>query len=45
MPGFGDFNKGEKKKAKKGKEGSRPLESNAPTYVMPDLIPKKKKDW
>jgi len=44
MPGFGGFYKGEKKKSKKSKEG-KSIESNAPTYVMPELIPKKKKDW
>jgi hypothetical protein len=44
MPGFGGFYKGEKKKAKKGKDG-KIISSNAPTYVMPELISKKKKDW
>ncbi len=44
MPGFGGFYKGEKKKAKKDKEGKM-ISSNAPTYVMPELISKKKKDW
>lgn len=44
MPGFGGFYKGEKKKSKKGREG-KSISSNAPTYVMPELISKKKKDW
>lgn len=44
MPGFGSFYKGEKKKAKKDKEGKQAY-SNAPTYVMPELVSKKKKDW
>ena len=45
MPGFGGFYKGEKKKAKKGKDGGKNVYSSAPTYVMPDLISKKKKEW
>ena len=44
MPGFGGFYKREKKKAKKGKDG-KVISSNAPNYVMPELISKKKKDW
>lgn len=43
MPGFGSFYKGEKKKPKKGKEKTQEY-SDAPTYVMPELISKKKKD-
>lgn len=43
MPGFGSFYKGEKKKAKKDKD--KVVSSNAPTYVMPEIISKKKKDW
>ena len=41
MAGFGGFYKGEKKKAKKGKEG-KSVASNAPTYVMPEIVSKKK---
>ena len=41
MVGFGSFYKGEKKNAKKGKD-NKPVYSNAPTYVMPELISKKK---
>ncbi len=44
MPGFGGFYKGEKKKPKKGKDNKGGI-STAPTYVMPELISKKKKDW
>lgn len=44
MGSFGGFYKGEKKKAKKGKErkaGSNGL--SAPTFVLPEIIGKKKK--
>lgn len=41
MPGFGGFYKGEKKKAKKGKDG-KSIVSSAPTYVMPEIVSKKK---
>ena len=44
MPGFGSYYKGEKKKSKKDKEG-KTVSSNAPVYVMPELVSKKKKDW
>ncbi|MEK9176608.1 MAG: hypothetical protein AAB520_04145 [Patescibacteria group bacterium] len=44
MPGFGGFYKGEKKKAKKDKEAKNSF-SSAPTYVMPEIVSKKKKDW
>jgi len=44
MPGFGGFYKGEKKKQKKSKD-SKSNFSSAPTYVMPEIISKKKKDW
>ena len=44
MPGFGGFYKGEKKKAKKGKD-DKIVSSNAPTYVMPELISKKKSEY
>lgn len=41
MPGFGSFYKGEKKKSKKDK-GGKSVFSNAPTYVMPEIVSKKK---
>lgn len=41
MAGFGSFYKGEKKIAKKSKDNKQ-VYSNAPTYVMPELISKKK---
>lgn len=41
MPGFGGFYKGEKKKAKKDK-GDKVVSSNAPAFVMPEVITKKK---
>jgi hypothetical protein len=44
MPGFGSFYKGEKKKSKKDNDKKQAY-SNAPTYVMPELVSKKKKDW
>lgn len=44
MPGFGGFYKGEKKKQKKDKEAKQGY-SSSPTYVMPEIISKKKKDW
>lgn len=44
MPGFGGFYKGEKKKSKKNKD-AKSISYNAPTYVMPEILPKKKKDW
>lgn len=42
MAGSG-FYKGEKKKSKKGKDGKE-LFSNAPVFVMPEIIAKKKKE-
>jgi len=42
MPGFGGYYKGEKKKAKKGKEVKGNTYSSAPSYVMPEIISKKK---
>ena len=45
MPGFGGYYKGEKKKAKKGKEVKGNAFSSAPTYIMPEIVSKKKKDW
>jgi hypothetical protein len=44
MPGFCGYFKGEKKKQKKGKD-SKSNFSSAPTYTMPEIISKKKKDW
>lgn len=44
MAGFGGYFKGEKKKSKKDKSG-KSIYSNAPTYVMPEIITKKKKEW
>lgn len=41
MGSFGGFYKGEKKKQKKGKEGK--TSSDAPVFVMPEKIEKKKK--
>ncbi len=44
MGSFGGFYKGEKKKAKK--DGKAKMGgSNAPVFVMPELISKKKKDY
>lgn len=45
MPGYGSFYKGEKKKPKKDKKDGKSVYSNSPTYTMPEIIPKKKKDW
>jgi hypothetical protein len=44
MASFGGFYKGEKKKSKKNKQAKSTV-SNAPTFVMPELISKKKKDY
>jgi len=44
MPGFGGYFKGEKKKSKKDKTGTG-ISSNAPTYVMPEIISKKKNEY
>lgn len=41
MPGFGGYFKGEKKKAKRGK-GDKIISSNIPTFVMPEVVSKKK---
>jgi len=38
------FFKGEKKKQKKGKGGNAPVSSNAPVFILPKLIEKKKKN-
>ena len=42
MAGFGGFYKGEKKKQKKGKEVKKVTSSNAPVFVLPEVISKKK---
>lgn len=44
MPGLGGFYKGEKKKQKKDREVKQGY-SSSPTYVMPEIITKKRKDW
>ena len=41
MGSFGGFYKGEKKKQKKDKENKSFVSSNAPTFVMPEVITKK----
>lgn len=44
MGSFGGFYKGDKKKQKKGKENKAVFSgSNAPVFVLPELIAKKKK--
>lgn len=42
MGSFGGYYKGDKKKAKKGKEKAA-SSFNAPVFVMPEIITKKKK--
>lgn len=42
MAGFGGYFKGEKKKAKKGKEVKGNAYSSAPTYIMPEIVSKKR---
>lgn len=44
MAGFGSYYKGEKKKQKKGKAGQK-LGGDAPVFTMPEIIPKKKREW
>jgi len=44
MGSFGGFYKGEKKKAKKGKDGKPSVSMGAPTFVLPEIITKKKKE-
>jgi hypothetical protein len=44
MGSFGGFYKGEKKKQKKGGKENKQLSSNAPVFVLPEVIVKKKKD-
>lgn len=46
MGSFGGFYKGEKKKAKKTKDIKRPQSfSSAPSFKLPELISRKKKDY
>ncbi|MBI4078711.1 MAG: hypothetical protein HY429_00200 [Candidatus Levybacteria bacterium] len=46
MGSFGGFYKGEKRKAKKGKEkGTVVGYSNKPTFTLPEIIVKKRKDY
>jgi hypothetical protein len=47
MGSFGGFYKGEKKKQKKDKEVKSVSGSfgSAPTFVVPELVSKKKKDY
>lgn len=45
MGSFGGFYKGEKKKPKKDKQVKAGLMGDAPTFTMPELISKKKKDY
>ena len=40
--GFGGFYKGEKKKAKKGQQPKQQFSSTAPTFVLPEILSKKK---
>lgn len=42
MGSFGGYYKGEKKKQKKGKEAKKSFTSE-PTFVLPEIISKKKK--
>lgn len=44
MGSFGGFYKGEKKKQKKDKEGKN-YSSNSPTFTLPEIVSKKKKDY
>lgn len=41
MAGFGGFYKGEKKKAKKGKERKN-ISSNTAVFTLPEIVSKKK---
>ena len=47
MGGFGGFYKGEKKKQKKGKEGNKnsAIGISQSTFVLPEIVAKKKKDY
>lgn len=44
MGSFSGYYKGEKKKQKKGKENKN-ISSSTPTFVLPELVSKKKKDY
>lgn len=44
MGSFGGFYKGEKKKSKKDKDKKSGLDSNAPTFVLPEIISKRKNE-
>ena len=44
MGSFGGFYKGEKKKPKKDKSG-KPISVNASSFVMPEIIKKKKENY
>lgn len=46
MPGFGGFYKGEKKKAKKNKDQKSPSVNafGAPTFSLPEIVSKKKRE-
>lgn len=44
MGSFGGFYKGDKKKPKKDKQAKVGL-GDAPTFTMPELVSKKKKDY
>ncbi|MCL6096101.1 MAG: hypothetical protein M1444_00245 [Patescibacteria group bacterium] len=45
MGSFGGFYKGEKKKPKKDKTGKDIVTSSAPSFQMPEIVSKKKKDY
>lgn len=45
MGSFGGYYKGEKKKAKKDKQQKGTSFSDAPTFVMPEIIKKKDKNY
>ena len=45
MPGYGGFYKGEKKKRKKDAGNGKSVIPSAPSYTMPEIIPKKKKEY
>lgn len=44
MGSFGGYYKGEKKKQKKGKEVKN-ISQNAPVFVLPEIISKKKEKY
>lgn len=45
MGSFGGFYKGEKKKQKKGKEKASSGGFNGPTFTLPEIVSKKKKNY